>query len=476
MAFTNFCCRSGGSNLNAGTRLGDTTEPATSAALTYAGGSYVQSTRVFTVASGNPTSDGVAVGDYASLDTGGATAAYIARVSARSSTTITLVTSGLGTNPANGTYTLRIGGAWLGPTGTENWPFSQTLNSAGIRNAAGDVVRVNFKNDATYSVTAAVTIAGAGVAMFQGYTTAYGDLGRAILDAGGLAGVALTLFNTLITLADFVVQNTSAASTSHGVAVSSSSCMLLRVATNTIGGIGIRANAIDTLLVECEAYGCNSANAASQGGFTCTRNIVLVNCISHDNTGSNNNGFVVTGSSGNAVTFVNCIADTNGKNGFLSTSTASMFLLGCAAYNNTSSGISFSGSGESSNVTNCLLVSNGAYGIDFGSATSNANLAFNNAFWSNTSGQTNNVNATSITGSITLTGDPFTDAANGDFDLNNTAGAGAACRGAGRGAFTQTAASYTGTTSVPDVGASQHAATSVGLPWQGKIVGSIGTY
>jgi hypothetical protein len=31
MAFTNFCCRSGGSNLNAGTLTGDTTEPGTSA-------------------------------------------------------------------------------------------------------------------------------------------------------------------------------------------------------------------------------------------------------------------------------------------------------------------------------------------------------------------------------------------------------------------------------------------------------------
>jgi hypothetical protein len=67
VAYTEFCCRSGGSNLNAGTRTGNTTVPGTAADFTYAGGSWVSGTGVFTVASGNPQSDGVAVGDFVSI-------------------------------------------------------------------------------------------------------------------------------------------------------------------------------------------------------------------------------------------------------------------------------------------------------------------------------------------------------------------------------------------------------------------------
>ena len=46
---------------------------------------------------------------------------------------------------------------------------------------------------------------------------------------------------------------------------------------------------------------------------------------------------------------------------------------------------------------------------------------------------------------------PWPDPANGDFRINLSA-----AKGAGEGAFTQTAASYAGTTSYPDIGAGQH--------------------
>lgn len=55
MAFKEFYCNSSGSNLNAGDGTG-------AATATYAAGTFVRSTGVFTVASGNPVTDGVAVG------------------------------------------------------------------------------------------------------------------------------------------------------------------------------------------------------------------------------------------------------------------------------------------------------------------------------------------------------------------------------------------------------------------------------
>ena len=46
---------------------------------------------------------------------------------------------------------------------------------------------------------------------------------------------------------------------------------------------------------------------------------------------------------------------------------------------------------------------------------------------------------------------PWVDPANGDFRINL-----AAAKGAGRGTFLQTSASYTGTVGFPDIGAAQH--------------------
>jgi len=69
-------------------------------------------------------------------------------------------------------------------------------------------------------------------------------------------------------------------------------------------------------------------------------------------------------------------------------------------------------------------------------------LESNNALGSITTPRTN-IGDSIIVGEITLTGDPFTDSANWDFTLNNTAGAGALCRAAG-------------VRSYRDVGALQH--------------------
>lgn len=53
----------------------------------------------------------------------------------------------------------------------------------------------------------------------------------------------------------------------------------------------------------------------------------------------------------------------------------------------------------------------------------------NNAMYNNTAGAINNAPTRAI-GSITLTADPFVDAAGGDFNINNVAGGGADLRAA----------------------------------------------
>mgnify|MGYP001580240801 CR=1 FL=1 len=119
MAYTEFYCHKLASDLNAGS----TTDNA--ALHTYAAGTFVRATGVFTLAGSTPTADGVAVGDWASIyTTAGATVAvFVARVTAREDVggTITVsltAKSGVvaSVSEGAGAVTCKVGGAWLTPS------------------------------------------------------------------------------------------------------------------------------------------------------------------------------------------------------------------------------------------------------------------------------------------------------------------------------------------------------------------------
>lgn len=453
MGFTEFCCRNGGSNLNAGTRTGNSTEPGTSADFTYASGNWVASTGKFTVASGNPQSDGIAVGDFASVYADGSTVTgFVGRVTARDATSVTVsLTAKAGTAPTDGTgnRTLKIGGAWSGPTGSTGWPI--TTDFSACTNASGDLPRINLKSDVTASITASMTAAGNRVA-FQGYSSSYGDgLGRAVID-GGTSGASYVLLSVASNLTqwyeDIEFRNNGATGSANGVAVSGNRCVFRRCVFHDVRGVGLSGSIFtNCFAVECEAYNCNKSNTSDFAGFSL---LTAIRCISHDNSGANNSGFAACFATG-------CISESNGRDGFIWYSNNSVsWLSNCTCYNNGRDGIRVSGGGVNIYIENCVVTSNAGYGIN-NAGSSNIVMTQNCAFRSNTSGATNGVTAAGQElGSVTLTGDPFADAANGDFDLNSTAGAGSSCRDAGRGTFTQTAASYSGTVGYPDIGAAQH--------------------
>ena len=447
MSFTEFCCRSGGSNLNAGTRTGNSTEPGTAADLTYASGTWVNATAVFTVASGNPQSDGVAVGDFAALDTGGATAAYIARVTARSTTTITLSTTAKsGTNPADGTYTLRIGGAWKGPNSAEAFPWGFITNA--LTNSSGDIPRVNFKNAASFSITGALTHDKAGPLYFEGYASAYGDLGTPAIIDGGTGGTSYTVLTVSggagNYFRNFKFQNNGATGSASMVVCGTANQTFEKCKFTACRGNGLHVTTgfPGYTASECEAYGCNASNATGQAGFSGTSGAVctFLRCIAHDNTGNVTEGFSVNG------IFTDCIADSNGRRGFASV-TGAMKMSGCVAYNNGGDGFWFNGTGGNSyHIENCIAANNGGFGgNNSGGLAANVRL-INCAFRSNTSGQT--TGAVDATGSITCSADPMTDAANGNFVSNTSE-----VKGQGRGIYLQDAGSYSATTTgFPDVG------------------------
>lgn len=181
--------------------------------------------------------------------------------------------------------------------------------------------------------------------------------------------------------------------------------------------------------------------------------------------------------------------------------------MACQSYANTVSGmttsngfgcISYANSGGSSSgivamattlLVNCVAYNNGLYGFDTGNnvarilnsvAESNANVGYfvnagtamleKCASYLNTSGRSTSGGLLVDSNPVVGSGSFFVDAANGNFALNNTSGAGALLRGLGFPALFPAGL----TASYPDIGAAQHLESNpVG---QVVKVASIGTY
>jgi hypothetical protein len=164
----------------------------------------------------------------------------------------------------------------------------------------------------------------------------------------------------------------------------------------------------------CEAYANTATPFFSTTGLVCTR------CISYDNTGASTDGF-------GGVACVECVGYNNGRHGFF---LDQFDAVNCHAENNATRGF-FVDTAKNTTLVNC-------------------------SGYNNTSGFTN---ATREIGTITPSGSVFVDAANDNFALNNTAGAGALLRATG---FPTTfPAGFT--LSYSDVGAAQHQDAGGGL-------------
>jgi hypothetical protein len=448
MAYTNFCCRSGGSNLNAGTRKGDLTEPGTSPLFTYASGNWVSGTGTFTVASGNPLTDGIVAGDFVSIYANGATTTnLVGRVGSVTSTTIVMSGAVTGTlADGTGTRTLRVGGAWKGPNAADGFPFGFVTQN--LHDGVNFTQRVNMKNDAVYSISVGLSHSTGGT-LFRGYTTSYADGGMANINGGTNAIVLLTV-GSGVGGQNLIVSNNGTTGANAGFALSVSAYLRQCVA-HDIRGNGFNLNGSAAKVFECEAYLCNASNTAFGCGFSLTNAAaaaLAVRCNSHHNAGSNSSGYLLNNSQTTGL--YDCIASSNGQWGCI-INTFGAAVLGCDFYNNAAGGIS----GGGCTITSCNFVKNGGWAI---SGLSNSgvicdviNCGFGSGTQANTSGQVTG-SSMQVTGSVTYASDitPWVDPANGDFRINL-----AAAKGTGRGLFTQTQAGYAGTIGYPDIGAAQ---------------------
>lgn len=458
MAFAEFVCRAGGSNMNGG-GLATGAEPGTSAAYTSTNGNW-NGTATFTPTDSSTPASSVNVGDWASVYNDGATTpVYIARVAsvaAGVNGVITLSTTAKsGTAPTSSATgrTIKVGGAWLGPNGAVSFPFNFIVPQ-NMLSVAGDTPRVNFKNDQTYTISAAMTHTTHGPMVWQGYTTTFGDLGRAVIN-GGTTGVSYILLaiSSIVDhiLADFIFDHNGATGAAAGFNGGSTRNQVNRCVFRNMVGPG----ANDGVYVECEAYANNTANG-SNGGFVSLGAVLwCINCISHDNAGSNSNGFYTQ-----SVEFVmiNCIAAHNGRHGFdVNNTTGQILLESCDAYNNAVSGFRKEG-GTSAPVLirNCNFVKNGAWAMDFtGSAAGIEGTLYNNGYGVGTQQNgSGNINGGAVyeIGPVNYASGvtPWVDPANGDFRINL-----AAAKGKGRGAFPSLMAGFSGTVAYPDIGAGQ---------------------
>lgn len=457
MAFQEFYCDPvNGSNMNGGSNDG-------AVKFAFAAGNW-DGTSVYTAA-GQDLS-GIAVGDFAQVfNDGTTTPVYLARVTAtdNGAKTITLSTTNkAGTAPTSGTgnRSINVGGYWKGPNGSQAFPLGFVV--VALSTSAEQFVRVNLKDTDTYAITAAMTHSNPGIC-FQGYHATAGDGYRANIDGGtsGASYVLLTTNTNNVLMFDLIFSNNGASGSAALVDFSGGNCvgcLFSRVVFHDSYGPGLKIYANNTVY-ECEAYSCGKG-AVTLGAFQSPYYPVFIRCFAHDCNYSNVYGFLTEGG-----TFVGCIAHNCKAGGFftgVSAGNTNSVFVNCDSYASSAGAgfiIGYNGAyGATVLAENCNALKNASYGFWGRSSTGyKGGLIQNSGYGTGT--QANATADTGTLGSIVASGavsygsnlTPWTDPANGDFRINL-----AAAKGAGRGSFTETAPSYTGSVAYKDIGSCQH--------------------
>lgn len=374
----------------------------------------------------------------------GSVAAGWYEVTARASTTSITVDRSTGLTSGTGA-TIRCGGALA------------TINQLAPNMVGGNTAFI--KGGTNYTTTSTITFStGANNphSRISGYTTTRGDNGKATLQmSSGSSYYGITISGTGIILSNITVDANNLTS-SGCITVSSGSNYIVGNKCLNYTNIGINNTAGTTLVLNNEVTAGSSTPTA---GINLTSTSLTYGNYVHDGVGP---GIVSTSS---AQIMNNVIANMSGA-----TSDGIRNRQG-QNYNNTvyncgRHGIYMGDDGNWYNVVAVgnILVNNGGYGLTGPNSTTPASPLWDgNAFYNNTSGaksnvaditnaKQNSVGAYTPAYDITLSGSPFTNAGSGDFSLNNTAGAGAAVRDAGR-PNTWPGGSFTG---YPDLGAVFH--------------------
>jgi hypothetical protein len=331
--------------------------------------------------------------------------------------------------------------------------------------------KVFVKAEATITITSTITLAPPSgnpsktvpYTRFIGYNSARGDNGRVTIKLSTNSGLTGLLCNSDgMTVENFFV-DCSSLGNSTGIDLEGAHQLAVncKVAAFTTRGIYVDGN--NQLAVMCEATAGTSA-ASEAINVTGTIASKVLYCNVHDNACP---GIAVNANSASVIG--NLITNNSGasSDGIITTSSNTL-IISNTIYNSGQHGINISSQYgiEESVILNNILASSGGYGLNFssGAGVAASSVRDGNAYWNNSSGTRHNCDDTSTnpingvspyanTLDIVITdGSPFTNAAGGDFTLNNTALRGALIRGHG---ILATLPGATGT-SYFDMGAFQH--------------------
>ena len=377
------------------------------------------------------------IGNVIYLQGGTGTLTNVRRqVTARTNaTTITLdATVATGTG-----ITMNIGGACAGVTSPG--PLLDFVASNAIFIKDTGVLSVGV----TIALTDAVTPTSAAPPnRLEGYTTTRGDGGRPTIRATAGSFTVISAASTVNGwyLRDLIVDCDLQTSCS-GIQLASYSLLdRVKVMDFTANGVNIIFDNPYTIIRRTEitggASGCTaSINNNGSNGSIFEWNYIHTNACTAIAITNSRRGFVLN----------NIIANNSGGSsiGIQIGTSVGVIAYGNTVYNSGSHGIQTSNTiMDGTSIRNNLLVDNGGYGLANSVAGTAAWPQYDgNAYYSNTSGTRQNIDDTGGTNPINgvgtyanvfdviLSADPFTNAAGGDFTLNNTAGGGAALRGTG---------------------------------------------
>lgn len=468
-------------NLNAGSTSDLTPN------FVYGGGNWTNTTCTFRVASGNPLTDGVTNGAWASIyTTSGATiATTVGIVSNVTATTITLDTNTVPSTAATpsgtaGATTCKVGGCWAGPNTNQNpsVTFPWAFMAGTMTNGTGRLPCFNFKTS-IYSMTNAVTLANAGAYPFRiaGYGTSLRDGIRWTNDGffSGPSFNVLTISGQNIEMSDFAFMSNGVTGNAVGILVSGGGNVLRSFYISGMAGYGVNVTG-GSDIEEFEEQDCNKVGNTGFGGIRLfTPSGKCKNGIIHNNVATAGKGHGLIYGGGRVI---NCAIYNNNGNAIIFSPpglSCTLNIESSAIYSNALSGIDFIGTWPTNQAVQ-MDIENIQFFRNHGMAITNtstagitmlgriANCTFGSGTMANVNGDivSGITNGVSVIGSLSYTAGltPWTDPDNGNFTpVNSVASNPDRARGISK-FYQATVNSPTNTVSYPDVGAAQAAGTN----------------
>lgn len=426
-------------------------------AYEFVSGDYNATTNIFTCA-GAPDLSGIAINStiasiYADGDSSTNFLRYITAVN-NTTKTITIGGGSVGTEPttSTGNRTLRIGGAWAGPSGSNAFPFSLGTNWGGFASTTSQPrFRVNVRNN-NGPIDMTVTFGSiSGPLAIQGYTTTPGDGGRATF-RGPASGAAITFLtiSSQVELRDLEFTRNGTSGSSHGIVISGSRSAVVRCIFSDQYAAAIYGPT-DFSIEECEIFNCNKSNNSSYGGILGGTGTIMMNrCFIHHNYQAGiNNGFCAIY---NSIFAENTLAGITP-----STSSSSNVINNCDFYANPR-GINLTSGALQALISNCNFVScstgaiySSVSTIHSGPFIRTRNCGFGGGAYDNASDFSLYAGMIAErSNEVYYTTHPWADPDNGDFSLIDPAAIGT---GIGNFLVTDTSNYSDSTTSYPNIGA-----------------------